>query len=133
MRMTKIFAVATLFALFSWDSATQIVIEPNAIFPKGNKGSSEYFTGNVWVNVLASTDSIFNTQIGSVTFEGAVKLANAYPNTPLLLHHWGSVDAPDFPPFNGDPQRLLSHVVNPERVHILAPGEPFTLKRLKKN
>ena len=28
--------------------------------------------------------------------EGAIKLANAYPNTPLLLHHWGSIDAPDF-------------------------------------
>ena len=34
---------------------------------------------------------------------GAVKLANAYPNTPLLLSHWGTVDAPDFTPFNGDP------------------------------
>ena len=34
---------------------------------------------------------------------GAVQMANAYPDTPLLLHHWGSVDAPDFPPFNGDP------------------------------
>lgn len=29
-------------------------------------------------------------------FKGAVKLANAYPNTSLLLNHWGSVDAPDF-------------------------------------
>lgn len=29
------------------------------------------------------------------TLEGAVKIANAYPNTPLLLNHWGSVDAPD--------------------------------------
>lgn len=38
------------------------------------------------------------------TLEGAVKLANAYPNTPLLLHHWRSVDAPDFPPFNADPE-----------------------------
>ncbi len=26
------------------------------------------------------------------------------PDTPLLLHHWGSVDAPDFTPFNGDPR-----------------------------
>ena len=37
---------------------------------------------------------------------GAVKLANAYPNTPLLLSHWGTVDAPDFTPFNGDPAKL---------------------------
>ena len=26
---------------------------------------------------------------------GAVEMANAYPLTPLLLYHWGSVDAPD--------------------------------------
>ena len=65
------------------------------------------------------------------TLEGAVKLANAYPHTPLLLHHWGSVDAPDFAPFNADPEQLEKMVVNPERIYVLAPGEPFTLKRLK--
>lgn len=66
------------------------------------------------------------------TFEGAVKLANAYPNTILLLNHWGSVDAPDFPPFNADPEKLKNVVVNPERIVVLAPGEPYTLKRLQK-
>ena len=66
------------------------------------------------------------------TLEGAVKIANTYPNTPLLLNHWGSVDAPDFPPFNANPQDLQGRVVNPARIHVLAPGEPFTLKRLKK-
>ncbi|MDT7828438.1 MBL fold metallo-hydrolase [Pricia sp. S334] len=65
------------------------------------------------------------------TFEGAVKLANAYPNTVLLLNHWGSVDAPDFPPFNADPKDLYDVVVNPERIVVLAPGEPFTLKKIK--
>lgn len=63
------------------------------------------------------------------TLEGAIKLANAYPNAALLLHHWGSVDAPDFSPFNADPKNLAGKVVNPERIHILAPGQPFTLKR----
>jgi L-ascorbate metabolism protein UlaG (beta-lactamase superfamily) len=61
---------------------------------------------------------------------GAVKLANAYPNTPLLLSHWGTVDAPDFTPFNGDPAKLASLVVNPKRIRVLAPGEPFILTRL---
>lgn len=66
------------------------------------------------------------------TFEGAVKIANAYPDTPLLLCHWGSVDSPDFPPFNGDPEKLKKYVVNPNRIHILAPGQPYTLSKLKK-
>jgi len=65
------------------------------------------------------------------TLEGAIKLANTYPNTPLLLHHWGTIDAPDFAPFNGDPEDLYGTVINPERIVLLAPGEPFDLKSLK--
>ena len=66
------------------------------------------------------------------TLAGAVKTANAYPNTPLLLNHWGSVDAPDFAPFNADPEKLKQLVVNPERIQVLAPGQPYILNRLKK-
>ena len=58
-------------------------------------------------------------------------MANAYPHTPLLLYHWGSVDAPDFPPFNADPDSLPDRVVNPERIQVLAPGGPFMLRRLQ--
>jgi L-ascorbate metabolism protein UlaG (beta-lactamase superfamily) len=61
---------------------------------------------------------------------GAVKMANAYPHTPLLLYHWGSVDAPDFAPFNADPESLYDRVKNPERIRVLAPGEPFKLNSL---
>ena len=63
--------------------------------------------------------------------DGAVAMANAYPRTPLLLYHWGSVDAPDFPPFNADPESLPGRVENPERIKVLAPGQPFTLERLR--
>jgi L-ascorbate metabolism protein UlaG (beta-lactamase superfamily) len=64
--------------------------------------------------------------------EGAVRIANAYPETPLLLGHWGTVDAPAFAPFNGDPKHLISRAVNPDRIKVLAPGEPYQLKRLRK-
>jgi L-ascorbate metabolism protein UlaG (beta-lactamase superfamily) len=66
------------------------------------------------------------------TLAGAVRMANAYPDTPLLLYHWGSVDAPTFAPFNGDPWVLFGLVKNPGRIRVLAPGEAFTLTRLKK-
>jgi L-ascorbate metabolism protein UlaG (beta-lactamase superfamily) len=62
--------------------------------------------------------------------DGAIEMANAYPDTSLLLYHWGSVDAPDFAPFNADPASLPDRVVNPERIRVLAPGEPFALQRL---
>lgn len=74
-----------------------------------------------------SEDAAFHSGL-----EGAVKIANAYPNTPLLLGHWGFVDAPDFIPFNGDPEKLKSRVVNPERIIVLAPGQPYVLKKIKK-
>lgn len=64
--------------------------------------------------------------------EGSAELINAYPNAQVLLGHWGFVDAPDFSPFNGDPERLRKLSINPERIHVLAPGQPFTLNRLKK-
>lgn len=100
--------------------------------------------GNIWATgdsrlmpehlKMPTPDAIlfdFSDSEWHFTLEGAVKLANAYPNTPLLLHHWGSVDAPDFPPFNGDPEKLKKLVNNPQRVVILAPGEPYTLKKLR--
>jgi hypothetical protein len=62
--------------------------------------------------------------------EDAARMANAYPQTPLLLHHWGCVNAPDFAPFNGDPSSLPELVENPERIRVLAPREPFELSRL---
>jgi hypothetical protein len=62
--------------------------------------------------------------------EGAARMANAYPKMPLLLHHWGYVDAPDFAPFNGDPASLPGLVENHERIVVLAPGEPYELHRL---
>jgi L-ascorbate metabolism protein UlaG (beta-lactamase superfamily) len=82
---------------------------------------------------MAAPDAIlfdFSDNEWHFGFAGAVKLANAYPNTPLLLSHWGTVDAPDFTPFNGDPAKLASLVVNPKRIRVLAPGEPFILTRL---
>lgn len=67
------------------------------------------------------------------TLAGAVEIANAYPNTPLLLSHWGTVDAPDFAPFNGDPEKLKKLINNPSRIVVLAPGQPYVLKHLNKN
>ena len=64
--------------------------------------------------------------------EGSAKLLNAYPQAQVILGHWGFVDAPDFKPFNGDPARLAKLVVNPGRIRVLAPGQPFILKPARK-
>ena len=62
-----------------------------------------------------------------ITFDGAVRLANTYPNARLLCIHWGTVDAPDWSTFNGDPRVLAAHVTNPERVLAPVPGEAVVL------
>ena len=71
----------------------------------------------------------FSDNFVHITFDGAVRLANTYPNAKLVCIHWGSVDAPEMNTFNGNPQDLLPCVVNPERVFALNPGEPLILKK----
>ncbi|MBS1977536.1 MAG: MBL fold metallo-hydrolase [Bacteroidetes bacterium] len=73
-----------------------------------------------------SEDSVWHAGL-----EGSAKIINAYPQATVLLSHWGFVDAPNFSPFNGDPKRLKKLAVNPERIHVLAPGAPFVMKPRK--
>jgi hypothetical protein len=54
------------------------------------------------------------------------------PKPPILPSHWGTIDAPRFPPFNGDPAKFRELLVNTERLQILAPGQPYNLVRIKK-
>ena len=74
-----------------------------------------------------SEDSLWHSGL-----EGSVKILNAYPNTPVILGHWGTVNAPDFTPYNGNPALLKKLVKNPKRILVLAPGEPFKLTKLHK-
>ena len=79
---------------------------------------------------MPSADMIcfdFSDNVWHIGFAGAVELANHYPEAQLLTIHWGCVDAPEYSPFNGDPQRLADAVKNPERVHALALGEGLSL------
>ena len=63
-----------------------------------------------------------------IGLEGAVKLANAYPEARLLPIHWGTVDAPEFTPFNANPATLKARIVNPERLCPVWPGEALALR-----
>lgn len=81
---------------------------------------------------LPSPDVIFfdfSDDSWHIGLEGAIKIANTYPEANLILSHWGTVDAPDMKPFNADPQSLEGRIINPERIHILNLGEPFILKK----
>jgi hypothetical protein len=45
----------------------------NAIFPKGDKASADYFTGTAWVNILVPQDETGSYAIGNVVFEPGVE------------------------------------------------------------
>ncbi|MDO4798334.1 MAG: MBL fold metallo-hydrolase [Coriobacteriales bacterium] len=71
----------------------------------------------------------FSDNVWHIGFAGAVELANQYPEADLLPIHWGCVDAPEYTPFNGDPERLAAAITNPERIHTLALGEGLKVRR----
>lgn len=74
-----------------------------------------------------SNRTVIRCHIG---LNGVEKMAAAYPETPLILWHWGSVDAPEWKEFNGNPEVVKNLVINPQRVIVLAPGEGYCLKKL---
>lgn len=74
----------------------------------------------------------FSSNEWHITLEGAYKMAEAYPNSELILIHWGSVNRPDISACNANPMDLFENVLNPSRVRIVAPGEPIKLKRIIK-
>ncbi|TBO45271.1 cupin domain-containing protein [Pedobacter kyonggii] len=56
------------------------------IFPKGEKGSSETFTGNAYPTALVNSDSIYNTVVGNVYFEpGARSNWHSHPAGQILI------------------------------------------------
>ncbi len=56
------------------------------IFPKGEKGSSETFTGNAYPTALVEADSVYNTIVGNVYFEpGARSNWHSHPAGQILI------------------------------------------------
>jgi quercetin dioxygenase-like cupin family protein len=62
------------------------VTELNAIFPKGEKGPAENFTGNAWNTPLVANDTVYNTVVGNVYFEpGARSNLHTHPSGQILI------------------------------------------------
>ncbi len=60
--------------------------ELETIFPKGEKGSKEFFTGNAYPTGLVEADSVYNTLIGNVYFEpGARSNWHSHPSAQILI------------------------------------------------
>ena len=58
----------------------------NAIFPIGEKGSAEWFTGNAYPTSLLEADSVYTTIAGNVYFEpGARSNWHTHPSGQILI------------------------------------------------
>lgn len=79
--------VSALFMIGCGDQASKKADdETQAIFPKGNLGAAENFTGNAWNYGLVANDTTYNTLVGNVYFEpGARSNWHIHPAGQILI------------------------------------------------
>lgn len=97
----------TMLCISFWVSAQdtdQKVEEVQAIFPKGNKGPSELFTGNAYNYGLVGLDSIYTTLVGNVYFEpGARSNWHTHPAGQILI----ITDGVGYHQIEGQPKEII--------------------------
>ncbi len=87
----SIIAAFAFTILFSTSCAAQTKkqsssAKTNAIFPKGQLGPAENFTGKAWALPLVPNDTIYNTLMGNVYFEpGARSNWHIHPAGQILV------------------------------------------------
>ena len=75
-----------------------------AIFPKGEKGPAENFTGNAWNTPLVANDTTYNTVIGNVYFEpGARSNWHTHPSGQILI----ITDGVGYHQIKGEPRQTI--------------------------
>jgi quercetin dioxygenase-like cupin family protein len=85
---TIIAFTATLMAIAFVASAqtTKQDQDASGIFPKGKKTTNDNFSGTVWVHMIVPTDSVYDAQIATVTFEPGVRTKWHYhPSGQILM------------------------------------------------
>ena len=89
MKSSIIIAITSLAFLITScmeNSAEKKAKELQAIFPKGERGPAENFTGNAWNTPLVPNDSTYNTVMGNVYFEpGARSNWHIHPSGQILV------------------------------------------------
>ncbi|KAA6432606.1 cupin domain-containing protein [Rufibacter glacialis] len=80
------------------------VNELQAIFPKGEPGPAENFTGKAWNYGVVDNDSTYNTLVGNVYFEpGARSNWHIHPSGQILI----ITDGEGYHQIEGEPRQAL--------------------------
>ena len=108
MKTLSISAIAFLM-LLSINSSAQITSKAdqnnrNFIFPKGEPGPADNFTGKAWNIGLVENDSVYNTVVGNVYFEpGARSNWHTHPSGQILI----ITDGEGYHQIKGQPRQTL--------------------------
>ena len=108
MKKLSISAIAFLM-LLSINSSAQISSKTdqnnlNLIFPKGEPGAADNFTGKAWNIGLVENDSVYNTVVGNVYFEpGARSNWHTHPSGQILI----ITDGVGYHQIKGQPRQTL--------------------------
>lgn len=108
MKTLSISAIAFLM-LLSINSSAQISSKTdqnnrNFIFPKGELGPADNFTGKAWNIGLVENDSVYNTVVGNVYFEpGARSNWHTHPSGQILI----ITDGEGYHQIKGQPKQTL--------------------------
>lgn len=87
------------------EKKTDEPIRPNdPVFPKGEKITSNNFTGTVWLNMMGASDSTLHARFGNVTFEPRARTNwHSHPGGQILFITEGT----GYYQAKGQPARLL--------------------------
>jgi quercetin dioxygenase-like cupin family protein len=108
MKILLITAIASL-VLMTTNCKAQIASktdkkELSPIFPKGELGPAEHFTGRAWNISLVANDSVYNTVVGNVYFEpGARSNWHKHPAGQILI----ITDGVGYHQIKGQPRQTL--------------------------
>ncbi len=104
IKLVSIYTIAFFFFSCTEQAKNKGTDEVQAIFPKGDKGTTENFTGNAWNTQLVANDSTYNTIIGNVYFEpGARSNWHIHPAGQILM----ITDGVGFHQIKGQPKQTI--------------------------
>ena len=84
--ITTIASLALLTISSMENKSENKATELQAIFPKGEPGPADHFTGKAWNIGLVNDDTVYNTVIGNVYFEpGARSNWHIHPSGQILI------------------------------------------------
>jgi quercetin dioxygenase-like cupin family protein len=86
IHMKGLTVVLLAIAVSACGQAAKQEQDASGIFPKGNRTANDNFSGVVWVHMIVPTDTTYNTQIATVTFEPGVRTRWHYhPSGQILM------------------------------------------------